>query len=79
MHYGTMPFVFHLKWQTLGKDKKFIKENEDLPALIKNSFLELFWDEKLGYLADYVNDEEGKNTFIQTKYVDCCFPAKFYA
>ena len=56
---------FCLEMATMEKDKKFIKENEDLPDLIKKSFLELFWDEKLGYLADYVNDEEGKNTFIR--------------
>jgi predicted glycogen debranching enzyme len=46
-------------------DKKFIKEYEKLPVLIKKSFIEIFWDEKLGYLADYINDDEGKNTFIR--------------
>ena len=47
------------------KDKKFIKEYEKLPELIRRSFIELFWIEKLGYLADYVNDEEGVNTFVR--------------
>jgi predicted glycogen debranching enzyme len=47
------------------KDKKFIKEYEPLADLIKVSFLELFWDEKAGYLADYVNDDEGKNLFVR--------------
>jgi predicted glycogen debranching enzyme len=50
-------------------DKKFIKEYENLPVLIKKSFLEIFWDEKLGYLADYVNDFEGKNTFVRPNMV----------
>lgn len=51
------------------KDRKFISDFEHLPELIKNSFIELFWDEKLGYLADYVNDEEGKNTFVRPNMV----------
>ena len=51
------------------KDKKFVKEYESLPELIKKSFLETFWDEKLGYLADYVNDEEGKNYFVRPNMV----------
>ena len=64
-----MQSVFHLKWPEMQKDKKFIKEYEKLPELIKKSFLELFWDEKLGYLADYVNDEEGKNIFVRPNMV----------
>ncbi|MCX6334057.1 MAG: glycogen debranching enzyme N-terminal domain-containing protein [Bacteroidia bacterium] len=54
---------FTLQMAKEEKDKNFIKEYEHLPELIKNSFIELFWDEKTGYLADYVNDEEGKNFF----------------
>jgi glycogen debranching enzyme len=50
-------------------DKKLIKEFEKLPDLIKKSFLEIFWDEKIGYLADYVNDEEGRNTFVRPNMV----------
>jgi predicted glycogen debranching enzyme len=56
---------FTLEMAKQSGDKKFIKEYEKLPDLIQNSFLDIFWDEKLGYLADYVNDEEGKNTFIR--------------
>jgi glycogen debranching enzyme len=52
-----------------AKDKKFIKEFEKLPDLIKKSFLEIFWDDKIGYLADYVNDNEGKNTFVRPNMV----------
>ena len=54
---------FTLDMAKSEKDKKFLKEYEHLPELIRKSFLELFWDEKNGYLADYVNDEEGKNFF----------------
>jgi glycogen debranching enzyme len=53
----------------IARDKKFIKEYENLVPLIKKSFLELFWDEKLGYLADYVNDDEGKNYYVRPNMV----------
>jgi predicted glycogen debranching enzyme len=54
---------FALEMASDAKDRKFVKEYEKLPDLIKNSFLETFWDENKGYLADYVNDREGKNMF----------------
>ena len=60
---------FSLEMAKTVNDRKFIKEFEKLPELIKSSFLELFWDEKLGYLADYVNDDEGKNTFVRPNMV----------
>jgi predicted glycogen debranching enzyme len=60
---------FSLEMAATVNDKKFIKEYEVLPKLIKQSFLDLFWDEKTGYLADYVNDEEGKNTFVRPNMV----------
>jgi predicted glycogen debranching enzyme len=60
---------FCLEMAGTAKDKGFIKEYDKLPGLIKKSFLEVFWDEKLGYLADYVNDEEGKNTFVRPNMV----------
>jgi predicted glycogen debranching enzyme len=56
---------FSLEMAAMVNDKKFIKEYEKLPELIKQSFLDLFWDEKTNFLADYVNDEEGKNTFVR--------------
>ena len=60
---------FSLEMAAIGKDNKFIKEFKHLPDLIKKSFLEIFWDEKLGYLADYVNDDEGKNNFVRPNMV----------
>ena len=60
---------FSLNMARAEKDTKFVKEYESLPALIKKSFLDLFWDEKLGYLADYVNDDEGKNFFVRPNMV----------
>jgi len=60
---------FSLEMARNAKDKKFLKEYESLPELIKTSFLETFWDEKHGYLADYVNDEEGKNFYVRPNMV----------
>jgi predicted glycogen debranching enzyme len=56
---------FSLVMAKNSKDKKFIHEFENLPSLIKESFLKMFWDDKTGCLADYVNDEEGTNTFVR--------------
>jgi predicted glycogen debranching enzyme len=50
-------------------DKEFLSEFKNLPSIVMNSFIETFWDEKEGYLADYVNDEEGKNTFVRPNMV----------
>jgi predicted glycogen debranching enzyme len=60
---------FAIEMAKSEKDRKFIKEYEYLPELIKKSFLELFWDEQTDYLADYVNDEEGRNTFVRPNMV----------
>jgi predicted glycogen debranching enzyme len=60
---------FALEIAKSQKDRKFIKEFDYLPELIKKSFLELFWDDEKGYLADYVNDEEGQNMFVRPNMV----------
>ncbi len=60
---------FALEMAKVENDKQFISEYEHLPELIKNSFLELFWDEKAGYLADYVNDTDGRNMFVRPNMV----------
>jgi predicted glycogen debranching enzyme len=60
---------FSLDMAKREKDNKFIKEYEKLPELIKKSFLDFFWDEKHGYLADYVNDDEGKDFSIRPNMV----------
>jgi len=65
--YNAVCFALDMAAQV--KDRKFIKEYEDLPELINNSFHELFCDHQKGYLADYVNDEEGKNYFVRPNMV----------
>jgi len=37
------------------KDNRFFKEWESMPVLIRDSFLNTFWDVKKGYLADVVD------------------------
>ncbi len=61
--YNAVSFALEMAKET--KDKKFISQYGYLPELIRKSFLELFWDEKAGYLADYINEEEGKNMFVR--------------
>ena len=65
--YNAVCFALDMAKQV--KDRKFVRENENLPALISNSFHDLFCDHHKGYLADYVNDDEGKNYFVRPNMV----------
>ncbi len=56
---------FSLEMERTGKDKRFIKEFENLPEQINKSFHEIFYDQRTGHPADYVNDEEGANLFVR--------------
>lgn len=40
-----------------ANDTAFVKEWKNWPELIKTSFNEIFWDDKKGYLADYVDGD----------------------
>ncbi len=46
-----------LEWAKKAKDAKFVKAWKDLPEQISQSFISTFWDEKKGYLADYVDGD----------------------
>ena len=61
--------MYTLEIAKIEGDKKFLNEFKNLPSLVMNSFMETFWDEKEGYLADYVNDQEGKNLFVRPNMV----------
>ncbi len=50
--------MFTLLLAEKAGDKKFIKAWKDLPEQIRNSFVETFWDEEKGYLADVVDGDE---------------------
>jgi len=43
-----------LEWAN-QRDKAFVQSWSHLPELIANSFIEQFWNEEKGYLADYTN------------------------
>jgi predicted glycogen debranching enzyme len=52
-----------------ARDKAFVKDWEQMPDLISRSFIETFWDEEHGYLADYVNDKEMRNMQVRPNMV----------
>jgi predicted glycogen debranching enzyme len=56
---------FALEMSKEENDKHFIKEFDRFPELIANSFHDIFCDKNVGFPADYVNDEEGKNQFVR--------------
>lgn len=58
-----------LEQARLHKDRKFIREYENLPDLINNSFHEVFYNQQRSYPADYVNDDEGRNFFVRPNMV----------
>ena len=46
---------FALELAESAKDKSFISEWSSLPSKIAQSFLDTFWNDEKGYLADYVD------------------------
>lgn len=60
--------LFALELAEKAKDKNFIKEWGSIPELIKSSFIEKFWDENRGYLADVV-DEQGADFMVRPNMV----------
>jgi len=49
-------------------DKKFVESWKDMPARIQESFIHTFWNDDLGYLADYV-DGKGQNMDLRSNQV----------
>lgn len=52
-------------------DSKFVKEWENIPQKIKDSFVEIFWNQEQKYLADYV-DELGQNLYVRPNQILAC-------
>ena len=48
---------FSLELAEKAGDTKFIQEWKDLPERIGSSFINVFWDESAGYLADYADGD----------------------
>jgi predicted glycogen debranching enzyme len=49
---------FALELATENSDQEFIQEWTEIANLTEKSFIETFWNEEKGYLADYVNHQE---------------------
>ena len=48
---------FSLKLAEADEDNAFIKKWKEIPSRIAGSFVNHFWDEERGYLADYIRDD----------------------
>lgn len=64
--YNAVRFMLELARE--NGDEKFVKEWNSLPERIEESFNIVFWNEELGYLADYV-DENGQNMNLRPNQV----------
>ena len=62
---------YTLELASMFTDKEFTDKWKGMPEKIKNSFIEVFWYEKEGYLADYA-DMDRQNTFIRSNQVIAC-------
>lgn len=54
--YNALEFALKLAGE--AGDKQFVREWESWPEKIKGSFIQTFWEEERGYLADVVRDAE---------------------
>ena len=62
---------YTLKLADKAGDEKFIREWQDMPSRVKDSFIKVFWNENVNYLADYVN-EEGQNLYVRPNQIIAC-------
>ncbi len=60
---------YSLECARAAHDRAFVRDWEKLPQQISISFIETFWDEELGFLADYVNDNEKRNMQVRPNMV----------
>ena len=60
--YNAVRFTLALAEE--AEDETFVRAWADIPGLIEDHFMEVFWYEKGKYLADYV-DENGQNTDVR--------------
>ncbi len=62
---------YTLELATQANDNQFIEEYGHLAERVKESFIDIFWDNDRGYLADYV-DNQGANTDIRPNQIFAC-------
>lgn len=56
--------MFTLELAAHNRDTKFTKEWEPIASMAKENFTKTFWNDTLGYLADYV-DDDGQNMLVR--------------
>ena len=56
--YNAICYALEVAGPRSAEGKRFIKAWKHWPEKIEKAFMKTFWDEKKGYLADYVNGEE---------------------
>jgi len=54
--YNALMFTLELAQKSV--DQKFIKSWQNLPDKVKDAFIETFWDNEKGFLADFVNGDK---------------------
>jgi glycogen debranching enzyme len=59
---------YTLELAEANNDRNFVKEWSNLPSSIEESFLNTFWNEDVGYLADYV-DGYGQNLDLRSNQI----------
>lgn len=62
---------YALKLAREAGDEKFVKAWERMPEKVRESFVQVFWNEEKGYLADFV-DGDGQNLFVRPNQVIAC-------
>ena len=62
---------YALKLAGEAGDERFVEEWKDLPERTRASFVEMFWLEEEGYLADFVNEEE-QNRWVRPNQLFAC-------
>ena len=67
--YNAICYVLELAHEM--KDYKFIEEWGIMPEKVKENFVNLFWNEEKGYLADFVNSD-GKNMYVRPNQLIAC-------
>lgn len=60
---------FALELAKAAEDKKFVKKWQELPAVIQQAFLNTFWSDEKGYLADYIDERGEKNWDVRPNQV----------
>lgn len=62
---------YTLKLAEQAGDMKFVKEWKEMPELVRESFVKVFWNAEREYLADYV-DGGGQNLFVRPNQLIAC-------